>query len=609
MWAAAFLSPGGETAGAASFQVRACDAAPGAVNNSWQIVETMPSSATEARAVCPSSIPEPYGEVAQGLAVQDRLGAAETPSDGTFREWRITAPTAGSIQSAYITRDIGNRGTLQSGGFTPYGRSSLGDASTETCFAQAGEYFCRIQGATTVVQPAAWLAWGIRCAGTNTCGGGSSLHHVWVSIRSAIVTIEDPVDPLISEPTGELVEGAWLSGTRAVTFEGSDVTGIREVGVYRGQLKVAEKVAAGAAAGGCGQLNQGVAYTFTKPCEGSRGVNGPQTLNVDTSALPDGTNALRLVVGDAAGNDAEAALEVKVDNSPPAAPAVTTDGGWSTAADADWTWSVPAESDRAPIAEVEVERCLGSHGCAVEELPGTASSYEHLVPEGESTLRVRLVDAAGNVGAWSSPAPVRRDRTPPSVAIKAPAKVQPGEAVSADVTATDPHSGVAAVEQEVRANGGGWRTSQGPELFGANTVVRFRARARDHVGNVSAWQESADVRVEAPPAPQPTQTGPQAPTAAPTATPVPPARKRTVRLTNLKARRGDGRLTITGRVTPAAATGIVQAGKARTRVRRGRFVLRIRRVRATAMTATVRYLGDSAHRPAERRVRIPRRGG
>jgi hypothetical protein len=478
-----------------------------------------------------------------------------------------------------------------------------------------GEFYCRIQGLIHV-GPASTVAWGVRCVGTNFCDGGFTLHDVWVSIRSAIVTIDDPVDPLISEASGELAAGdVWQSGTRGVTFEGSDVTGIRQVGAFRGQTAVAVETAAGAASGGCGQLNQGIAYTFTKPCEGSRGLNGPQSLDVDTTKLPDGTNTLRLVVRDTSGNEAEDELGVKVDNSPPAAPVVTTGGGWSTVASARWVWSVPSEADRAPIGAVEVERCLATQGCAVESLPGSASSgdmaYEHHVPEGESTLRVRVTDSAGNVGAWSAASKAFRDRTAPTVGVEVPAGAQPGQAVEAQVTATDNYSGVDAREQEVRVGSGEWRVSRGAELFPEGSTVRFRARARDRVGNLSGWVESADVRVAMSPVLQATAT----PTAAPlpAASPTPrPTVKRSVRLTNMKARRRDGRLTISGRLSRREATGAVETRmggrRVGTRVRNGRFVLRIR-FRGSASAVVVRYRGDSSHLPASRRIQVLKRGG
>jgi hypothetical protein len=425
-----------------------------------------------------------------------------------------------------------------------------------------------------------------------------TLHEVWVSIRSAIVTIDDPVDPLISEAGGALAEGGrWHRGTEAVTFGGSDVTGIRQVGVYKGTTPVAVRTAPAAQAGGCGQLNVGLAYTFTKPCEGARGVNGAQAVEVSTAALGDGTQTLRLVVRDTAGNEAERQLVVKVDNSAPVARELETDGAWSPADDATWTWTPSAETDRAPVAKVDVERCLGSQGCAVEEIPAGSQSYSHPVPEGESTLRVRETDAAGNVGAWSELSRVLRDRTAPAVTIAAPGVVAEGEAISPDVSATDALSGVAATEVEMRVDRGSWGGSQSAP---ADSVIRFRARARDRAGNVADWVESGDVGVVRRLSPETSpKEGPKV--AQP---PAPREIGRVVtRLRQLTARLRRGRLEVRGKVTPATATGTVAVRGGRARLRRGTFSLRVK-VRTFPRRVLVTYRGDGRHAPASRRVRI-----
>ncbi len=556
--------------------------------------------ALEAVQVCPSSSPNPYQNVGYGMAVQDVLNGPDAPADGNFREWRLSAPATTAISQATIVRDIGNRGTLQSGGFTPYGRVDGTDMPSETCFASPDSFFCRLQGSAAMTGPAASIGWGVRCHGTNFCDGGSSLHRVWVSIRSAIVTIDDPVDPLISEASGELADAsAWHAGTKSVSFGGSDVTGIRQVGLYRGTAPVVVKTAAGAAAGGCGQLNQGIAYTFTKPCEGARGVNGPQVLSLNTAALPDGTNVLRRVVRDAAGNEADAELVVKVDNTPPVAPVVAADLEWSAQPGATWTWSGSAEPDRAPVETVEVERCLAAQGCVVEALPADADAYEHLVPEGTSTLRVREIDAAGNVGEWSAPVAVRRDRTAPTVGLEV------GDAASAAVTASDALSGVDRTEIEVSVDGGAWRPTSGAESVPAGSRARFRARARDRAGNLREWVESREVLVARSAQPAPSAVA----TPAPTVAPQPPDMVRT-RITNVVVRKARRHLVVSGRVTPRSATGqvAINAGgrRATRRLRGGRFVLRVRVTRRAPRRFALRYLGDPRHAPAAKTVRIRR---
>lgn len=380
--------------------------------------------------------------------------------------------------------------------------------------------------------------------------------------------------------------------------------------VYVGTTPVVVKTAPNAAAGGCGQLNQGVAYTFTTPCSGARGLNGTQALDVDTTTLEDGSRTVRLVVRDAAGNEEDSDLAVKVDNAAPAAPAVVADGAWSAAADATWTWEVASETDRAPIVGIDVERCLLGGSCEVEALPGAAFgapiTYTRALGEGETTVRVRHRDQAGNVGNWSVPRVARRDGSAPSVSLSvARTEVAPGETVEPTVTSSDALSGVTVVEKQVRRSGGDWESLNGPVSGSDGATFVFRARATDAAGNLSAWVESPGVKVVAPALVTPF------PTPAPTAGPTPPAViRKTVRLVRLTARLASGRIVVTGRLAPTSATGKVQfrVGKKvlRARVRGGRFVLRSR-VSRVSRTLTLRYLGDSLHAPAARAVRVTRR--
>src|SRR5439155_2972960 len=65
---------------AGTYEVRACDAASGA-NNSWAPEATMDDGDTETFSVCPSATPDPLGDVAQGLGVQDVLQGEDVVSD------------------------------------------------------------------------------------------------------------------------------------------------------------------------------------------------------------------------------------------------------------------------------------------------------------------------------------------------------------------------------------------------------------------------------------------------------------------------------------------------------------------------------------------------
>lgn len=87
-------------------------------------------------------------------------------------------------------------------------------------------------------------------------------------------------------------------------------------------------------------------FAFPQPCPLS---TGPQTLELATSSLTDGTHALTLVATDAAGNESTVASEqVTIDNNPPPPPptglaASATQPGGSTFTT---SWMSPADRSR-----------------------------------------------------------------------------------------------------------------------------------------------------------------------------------------------------------------------------------------------------------------------
>ena len=331
-------------------------------------------------------------------------------------------------------------------------------------------------------------------------------------------------------------------------------------------------------------------------------MNGPQELQLDTTKLSDGVHDLRLVVRDAAGNEAERELAVQIDNTAPAAPALATDEAWSREAEATWSWNVSAETGGAPVIGGDVEVC-GPLGCVTESLGADATSITRAVGQGSTTARVRLEDAAGNVGAWSQPVAALRDRTSPEVSVTPPGEtVEAGRAVEAVVQPSDGVSGIALVEREVRINGGAWRATAGPEAFAAGAVVEWRARATDRAGNTSAWQDTDEVRVVAAPVATPVPTA----QATATATPHPqPAARTKVTMRNLKARYRRGSIRVTGELKPAPTNARVTALRGRARVKRGRFVISIRTKKPPRRLA-VRYAGSTTHLPVVRKVAVRR---
>ena len=391
------------------------------------------------------------------------------------------------------------------------------------CDVPGGADECLRSGLGRIVPPPGTtaLVFGGRCApGADpydaVCDRGALLHSLEVALYGAEVTVEDRVPPLVGAPATALADGAW-HGTgelAAIASDATDATGIRSLAVTIGGAVVAGEDAPGAAAGGCGEPGAGLAYTFAAPCLGGRGLDAGHELAVALGdAVPQGTRALRVEATDAAGNVmASEPVAVRIDTGAPPAPAVAADERWSPAP--GFAWSPPAESDRAPLVAAEVEACAGAAATACRVAPGLGA-----LAEGLTRVRVRLLDAAGNVGAWSAPVTLRRDATPPPA--PAIAAVSTGAQLTPSVDAADSVSGVASVTVEVRVDGGDWAPAPAAVLATPGHAYAFRARATDRAGNTGDWAQTDELAVPAGPGRRPRR--PRHPRTRPPPPPPPPA--------------------------------------------------------------------------------------
>src|SRR3712207_9568662 len=73
----------------------------------------------------------------------------------------------------------------------------------------------------------------------------------------------------------------------------SDNTGIRQRRAHVDGTPFHTWSAPGPAAHGCGELNTGVAYTYTQPCAGERGLNAAMTTTLPLGGVPDGVHTPR----------------------------------------------------------------------------------------------------------------------------------------------------------------------------------------------------------------------------------------------------------------------------------------------------------------------------
>jgi hypothetical protein len=400
----------GASARAAPYPVAVCNDAAGNSAAAWTVEATSASGQLETIASCPAGSPDPYGALRDGLGVTDVVNAwQEGPPDGTFSEWRFEAPSGTSIVGARVTREIGNRDE-----WTPYGRIDDVDQAGESCMRGMNQSFCRIQGTRAFSGlDARSIAYGIRCVTAPYCAHLWDLRAVWVLVLGATVTLDDRESPVVSgvEASG-VADGRWWNRAGVVSFSASDNTGIRRRrvvvdGVTRGLVD-----APGASAGGCGDLGVGVAYSYSRPCAGSRGLNGLRSVAVEPCTWGDGVHTIRGGATDTGGLDSVSSVAVpaRVDCS---APLLSVEARDPEVVEGGPVEPVVSASDPVSgLASVAVEVSVDSGAWTPLPKPVVAEVGRSYV------FRARAFDVAGNVTAWreseavvgvAAPVPVEDD--------------------------------------------------------------------------------------------------------------------------------------------------------------------------------------------------------
>lgn len=388
------------TAWGGTFSVSACDGMPEGANNAWTEAGAADAVQVSAHAICPAGVPDPYDVMSQrtGIGVFDNVGApGDMPPDGTYLEWRLDAPAGTRIVRAVITRDIGNRDY-----WTPYGRVDGDDQTSETCQRAYGQAFCRITGTRDFNGlDATQIAYGVRCHYAPYCSNGGTLHDVWVLILSATVYLDDTEPPTVTNPAATgLADGEWHRAPGSITFDASDNTGIKSRRVVSGSTTVGQATAPGAAAGGCGGTT-GVAYSYTQPCAGSRGLNGTQSVTVDPCLLGTGTHALRVAATDtgAAETQSSGTVSVKADCTGPTA---SVDAGAAERLEGSLIEPTFAAADaHSGVASTERQFRIGAQAWQTYTSPITAAAGTTY------RFRARATDVVGNVGVWTESSAVQ----------------------------------------------------------------------------------------------------------------------------------------------------------------------------------------------------------
>ncbi|GAB7007487.1 hypothetical protein JCM18899A_49620 [Nocardioides sp. AN3] len=255
----------------------------------------------------------------------------------------------------------------------------------------------------------------------------------------------------------------------------------------------------------------------------------------DTGLSANTTYLYRVRAVDAAGNASAysgtaTATTPAPDTTPPTAPSgLTATATGPTAVSLTWA----AATDDVAATGYRVERCAGA-GCTGFTQVGTPTGLGYsdtgLSANTTYVYRVRAVDAAGNLSPYSATATATTPTAPDTTAPTAPTGLTATPAGTSQInlawTASTDNVGVTQYRVE-RCSGTSCTTwaqvdattslTSSSTGLAANTVYRFRVRAADAAGNLSAYSAIVSARTAAADTTRPTApTGLTAAAAGPT---------------------------------------------------------------------------------------------
>lgn len=448
----------------------------------------------------------PINDCPGGQRVQVRTYPSQTYSNFNRGQWTATAPYGTAFTRFQGEFDAWNTG--QTYNILEWGFACLSGTNCTTDTWMFGlpatwgnPHHIRQWSASG--NTAYQIGFALLCSWTATCSTGANGDRRLAGAHFEFELLDNS-GPWIYDG-GSLFSSGWKRLGQDAAFNAYDIGG----GVDRVELERAGAGTIGSASITCAR-GPGY-YTRLQPCptgnyDGSGAASG--AVQIDTRNVPDGTHTMRLAPVDVAGNRSAGAWhEVKVDNTPPAAPQlVTVEGGetWRRTNQFDVDWQNPA-GQHAAIARAHYEICPppGEGDCTVASKAGqNISGLDGLqVPGvGEHRLKIWLEDEAGNVSqALASPvAHLRYDSEPPVVAIGAP---DPNDPQQVSALVNDRHSGLDRGTIEMRAPSGGWEPLA-TQAVGDRLVAEvddeqlpegdysFRALAYDRAGNLGSSDAS-----------------------------------------------------------------------------------------------------------------------
>ena len=463
------------------YDVLACDAAPSFVNNAWR--QEVTHGWFVAFNACPS-----HDDQMRGLGARTSWPhpSGTTVPTGASARWIFDAPPGAGVvgirANAYFEQK-GHRytvGLVNGAGQLLEGCPAMPSDTGGSCGSRltVDEY--------VPIWPTHRISSEVTCV-YGPCSISGDTYRGWSSLTWVSVTIADNTLPGIGNPRGPLWTDGWTSGVQQVVFDAGDNTGIREV-----RALVDGRVMA--------QAGRGCDVTVTRCPDWPDAALDVAT----TNGVADGRHTLTVETVDRAGNVGSASREIKIDNTPPAAPQeLSIDGGdgWRSANGFTIRWRNP-EQAAAPIAAAEYRLCpvSGPTSACVSgkrEATGISEINDLKVPkEGEWTLTLWLRDAAGNARPETAAEPLQLhfDAGPPTVEIE---PQDPQDPARVRVRATDAVSGIARGELELRRQGGkSWRSMPVTLEPGGFSGMIEDERLRDGVYDlrVRAWDAAGNER-------------------------------------------------------------------------------------------------------------------
>ena len=298
-------APGAARAG--TYDVVACDAAPGGANNSWT---ASASPAMTAGTACPTA-----QAPARGMWATAKVNAG-TAAGFAAATQSFDAPTGAAIVSLSAQFSVHRKVNYWGVGIFADGRMVLGCPANvndfclwTTAWPGTAQTFSFPSGVHRVYAQTA-------CGSATGCATGPPdvyplYDRAGVRLYAATVRVRDDSPPAVTDThDGALTNGNWQRGTHLLGYAASDNVGIRLTRFYvDGRQRDSIDVACD--------------YTRRVPCP-----NLPsRRYSLDTQALADGTHQLRVQAVDTAGNSGWLTEQFNSDNTAPDPPGVTVDAG------------------------------------------------------------------------------------------------------------------------------------------------------------------------------------------------------------------------------------------------------------------------------------------